>query len=220
VDVPKTHRPGPQRRGASGESTLFSATLLPGSVLSGVIERQEPKCQGSGICFMWSHAKLRSACFVLLAAATPAVAGFALSAPVVRWLCVMWLAAIAYFMHGLSRRACDHDVVLLVDQRGIFDRRVMPRPIAWQEIAAIHPVDTDRCCVIDIELRWPKITLGKTRWPVRIGAFCQTGYSVPAVSISTLLLDGNVAQLLTAVAQYRPDLLHHSNRKAFVGTDP
>jgi len=31
---------------------------------------------------------------------------------------------------------------------------------------------------------------------------------VPAVTISMLLLDGNVCDLLNAVAQYRPDLLH------------
>jgi len=169
---------------------------------------------------VWSLAKLRIASLVLLACATPAVAAFAVSAPVVRWLCVVWLAAIAFFMHCLSRRARDRDVVLLVDQRGIFDRRVMPRPIAWQEIAAIYPVDTDRSCVIDIALHWPKTTLGKTRWPVRIGAYCQTGYNVPAVSISTLLLEGNVAEVLTAVARYRPDLLHHSNRRAFDAARP
>ena len=41
---------------------------------------------------------------------------------------------------------------------------------------------------------------------------CQIGYGVPAVTISMLLLEGNVAELLNAVAQYRPDLLHDSNR--------
>jgi hypothetical protein len=215
VDVPKTHGPGDARRGAASLSGP-----LPGPVASGLAERRGPDCQGAGVAFKWSHAKLRIACLVLLAAATPAVAGFALSAPVVRWLSVAWLAAIAFFMHCLSRRACDPLVVLLVDQRGIFDRRIMPRPIAWQEIAAICPVDTDRCCVIDIDLRWPKITLGKTRWSVRIGAYCQTAYNVPAVSISMLLLESNASQFLQAVAQYRPDLLHHSNRRALIGTQP
>jgi hypothetical protein len=92
----------------------------------------------------------------------------------------------------------------------------MPRPIAWHEIAAIYPVDTDRARVVDIALRWPKITLGNTRWSIRIGAYCQTAFNVPAVSISLLLLEGNVSQFLQAVAQYRPDLLHYSNRGALV----
>ena len=61
--------------------------------------------------------------------------------------------------------------------------------------------------------RWPKTTLAGTRWLVRIGALCQLGYGVPAVTISMLLLEGNISELLAAVAQYRPDLLHHSNRE-------
>jgi hypothetical protein len=55
-------------------------------------------------------------------------------------------------------------------------------------------------------------TLRETRWPVRIGAYCQMGYGVPAVTISMLLLDGNVSEMLEAIAQYRPDLLHDTNR--------
>jgi len=213
----KTHSLSDAHRGATLRGSTSLGASLSGSAASVAVERRGPDRQGTGVCFMWSQAKLRIACLVLLAAATPAVAGFALSAPVVRWVCVAWLAAIAFFMHCLSRRACDHVVVLLVDQRGIFDRRIMPRPIAWQEIDAICAVDTDRCRVIDIELRWPKITLGKTRWSIRIGAYCQIAYNVPAVSISMLLLEGNVSEFLRAVAQYRPDLLHHSNRSALVG---
>jgi hypothetical protein len=68
--------------------------------------------------------------------------------------------------------------------------------------------------VVDIRLRWPKATLAGPRWPVRIGAHCQTGYGVPAITISLLLLEGNVAEMLEAVAQYRPDLLHHTNRSS------
>jgi hypothetical protein len=144
----------------------------------------------------------------------PAVAGFAVPVAFVKWLCLAWLAGAALVMQGLSGRAYDDSVVLRVDQRGILDRRLMWRHIKWQEIEAICPVDTDRGHAVDIKLRWPKTTLGHTRWPVRIGAYCQIGYGVPAVTISMLLLDGSVSDLLNAVAQYRPDLLHYSNRRA------
>lgn len=219
MSVPKTHGLGDARRGASLQGSAPRAAEA-GFVVSGGVESRGPDRQAAGVCFMWSHAKLRTAAFVLLAAAIPAVAGFAFSAPVVRWLCVALLAAIALLMHCLSRRTCDHAVVLVVDHRGIFDLRVMPRPIAWQEIAAICPVDPDRSRVVDIELRWPKVTLGKTRWLVRMGAYCQIAYNVPAVSISMLLLEGNVSQFLKAVAHYRPDLLHHSNRRVLVDSHP
>ena len=94
----------------------------------------------------------------------------------------------------------------------------MARHIEWQEIEAIWSVDTDRSHTVDIKLRWPKITLTETRWPVRIGAYCQIGYGVPAVTISMLLLDGNASEMLDAVAQYRPDLLHYTNRRAPLST--
>jgi hypothetical protein len=105
-------------------------------------------------------------------------------------------------MRGLGRRAAADAVVLSVDHHGILDQRLMSKHITWQEIEAICPVDTDRSYVVDIELRWPKETLGEARWPVRIGAYCQMAYGVPAITISMLLLDGNVCDLLNAVAQY------------------
>ena len=39
--------------------------------------------------------------------------------------------------------------------------------------------------------------------PTRIGAACQQAYDVPAVTLSTLLLDGNVSDLLRAIALHR-----------------
>jgi hypothetical protein len=177
-------------------------------------ERAPPVRQDSGACFMWSLAKIRIARLVLLGAASPAAAGLVVSVPFVKWFCLVWLVGVALLMRGLSRRASANTVVLSVDQRGILDRRLMSRHIEWQEIEAIFPVNEDRSDVVDIKLRWPKITLAETRWPIRIGAYCQIGYGVPAVTISMLLLEGNVSEMLDAVAQYRPDLLHHTNRRA------
>ena len=176
------------------------------------IEEPQEICRPGGMSFVWSFSKIRIASLVLLGTATPAIACFLVSGSFVRWLCVTWLAGVALFMRGLGRRAVADTVVLSVDQRGILDHRLMPKHITWQEIEAVCPVDTDCSCVVDIELRWPKVTLGEARWPVRIGAYCQMAYGVPAVTISMLLLDGNVCDLLNAVAQYRPDLLHCKNR--------
>jgi len=163
---------------------------------------------------VWSFSKIRIISLVLLGTAAPAIAGFLVSGSFVRWLCVTWLAGVALLMRGLGRRAVADTVVLSVDQRGILDQRLMAKHITWQEIEAICPVDTDRSYVVDIELRWPRVTLGEARWPVRIGAYCQMAYGVPAITVSMLLLDGNVCDLLNAVAQYRPDLLHCKNRTA------
>lgn len=160
-----------------------------------------------GTCFRWSQAKIRIAGLVLLGAAAPAVAGLFLSVPFLTWPCLAWLLGVAVLMHGLSRRASDDSVVLSVDERGVLDRRLMPRHIAWQEIATICPVESDRNQVVDMGLRWPRTTLREARWKVRLGAYCQMGYGVPAVTISMLLLEGNVSELLDAMAEYRPDLI-------------
>jgi len=67
-------------------------------------DRERPECFG------WSCDKIRRACFVLLAAATPAVFGFAVPVPLVKWLCLAWLTGVALFMHGLLPRiqSCLH----------------------------------------------------------------------------------------------------------------
>jgi hypothetical protein len=163
--------------------------------------------------FAWSVGKIRVAAFVLLGAAMPAVLGFAASGLLPKCLSLAWLLGVAYLMHLLSRRASSETVVLTIDQHGILDRRLMSKRIGWHEIEAICPVDIGRSHVVDLKLRWPETTLAKTRWPVRIGAACQRGYGIPAVTISMVLLKGHVSELLDAVARHRPDLLHSANRR-------
>jgi hypothetical protein len=195
------------------EEVVMLGASQPKSLQLDLAERPQPVHQAR-ISFVWSHSKIRIACLVLAASATPAAVAFAAPAPFVEWLCLAWLCGIAVLMQGLSRRANDSAVVLSVDRRGILDHRLISRPIAWQEIEAIWPVNPDRNRTIDIELRWPKTTLRDARWSVRVGAYCQIGYGVPAVTISMLLLDGGVSDLLNAIAQYRPDLLDYSNLRA------
>jgi hypothetical protein len=36
--------------------------------------------------------------------------------------------------------------------------------ITWQEIEAICPTGLDRSHVVDVHLRWPEATVGRTRW--------------------------------------------------------
>ena len=169
---------------------------------------QSQSAREAGVAsFGWCHAKLRYASFILLGIATPAAIGIESSASAVRWLCLAWLLGVAMLMHGLSRRAAAETAVLSIDRHGIWDRRLMSSCIAWHEIKAVCPVDCKRSCVVDLELRRPEITLAETGWQVRIGAHCQSGYGVPAVTISMLLLEGTVSDLLSAVALYRPELL-------------
>lgn len=162
--------------------------------------------------FPWSTKKMRVVALVLFGLALPAVAVVPIAGTQIRWLLLTWLSYIAMHLTLLARRAKAKAVVLTVDGRGIFDRRLMSKPIAWREIEAICPADRDRSHVVDLRLRWPSETLAETRWSVRVGAACQNSYGVPAITISTLLLEGQVSDLLVAIARHRPDLLHPTNR--------
>jgi hypothetical protein len=184
------------------------------SARSACVERPRPFSAGDETCFTWSFAKIRIACVVLAGAATPAAVVFFLSNPLLQWFCLAWLLGIAVLMHRLSRRTLADAIVLSIDEWGIFDRRLTSRRIEWHEIEAVCPVNIDRSYVVDIRLRRPQDTLAGTRWPVRIGAHCQSGYGVPAVTISLLFLECNVSDLLDAIYQHRPDLLHCMNRRA------
>jgi hypothetical protein len=157
--------------------------------------------------FSWSIEKLRFAALVLVAAALPAAILAMASAAAVRVLGLAWLFAIARLAHGIARRATSGTAVLMIDQSGILDLRLMPRRIGWHEIKTVFPVNLDRSRVVDLGLRWPGSTLAGTRWFTRLGAIVQQTFGVPAITISMLLLDGQVADLLAAIARYRPDLV-------------
>jgi hypothetical protein len=170
---------------------------------------------GTNACarFSWSIEKLRFAALVLVAAALPAAILAVASTAAVRVLGLAWLFAIARLAHGIARRATSGAAVLMIDQSGILDLRLMPRRIGWHEIETVFPVNLDRSRVVDLSLRWPNITLAGTRWLTRLGAILQRVQGVPAITISMLLLDGQVADLLAAIARYRPDLVHASTMR-------
>jgi hypothetical protein len=160
--------------------------------------------------FSWSIEKLRLAALVLVAAALPAAILAVASTAAVRVLSLAWLFAIARLAHGIARRATSGAAVLMIDQSGILDLRLMPKRIGWHEIETVFPVNLDRSRVVDLSLRWPSITLAGTRWLTRLGAILQRAQGVPAITISMLLLDGQVVDLLAAIARYRPDLVSAS----------
>jgi hypothetical protein len=163
--------------------------------------------------FSWSIEKLRFAALVLLVAALPAAILAMTSSAAVRVLGLAWLFAIARLAHGIARRATSGAAVLMIDQSGILDLRLMPRRIGWHEIETLFPVNISRSRVVDLSLRWPDITLAGTRWLTRLGAIIQRAQGVPAITISMLLLDGQVADLLAAIACYRPDLVSASTMR-------
>jgi hypothetical protein len=155
--------------------------------------------------FGWSLAKLRKAALILASLLLPTTVGFALSGPMGRWFFLAGLLGAATLMNGLARRCDPATVVLSIDH-------LMSRRIAWQEIAWVCPVDVRRSQVIDLVLCRPDVTLRGAPWQVRIGGACQSGFGVPAITISMLLLDGSAGDALRAIGMHRSNLLHKTNR--------
>jgi hypothetical protein len=162
--------------------------------------------------FGWSQPKIGSLALSGAATLLPTAFFFAVSTPLMALACLTWLAGIARTLCALDRYMRDDGEVLSIDEHGILDRRVMSRRISWQEIAGICHTDTARSRVVDIMLRWPHETLAEARWRARLGAYIQTGYGVPALTINMILVDGTVSDVLAAIARHRPDLLHPHNR--------
>jgi len=168
--------------------------------------------------FGWRLAKLRLAALILASLLVPTTVGFSLSGPMGKWFFLTGLLGVAALMHGLARRCDPATVVLSIDHAGILDRRLMSRRIAWQEIAWVCRVDVRRSQVVDLVLCRPDVTLRGAPWQVRIGGPCQSGFGVPAVTISMLLLDGSAGDVLHAIERHRPDLLHQTNRGSLPST--
>ena len=112
----------------------------------------------------------------------PVAVAFTLTGSVGKWICLTWLFGVVALLQGFDRRAYAKVAVFSIDQYGIWDRRLTAKRITWQEIASISPCDTNRSHVVDLALRWPEVTLAGSRWLVRVGAGCQKGYGVPAVT--------------------------------------
>jgi hypothetical protein len=163
-----------------------------------------------GAEFAYGTAKLRSAGIALAIAASPCLPAILLDSAPLRWAAIAWLLVVAVLSDRLARWARTIGPVLQIDARGLRDSRTGV-VLRWQEIARMLPVDVDRASVVDIALRWPTPSRDAS-WSLRLGCFLQRGFGVPAVTVSALMLDGGVADVLAAIERHRPDLLDIQNR--------
>jgi hypothetical protein len=125
----------------------------------------------------------------------------------VRWLGVLWLAWLMAPARTLSRRMRVRHPVITIDALGITDQRLRPRPIYWQEIAALAPVDLGRSKTIEIFLRQPDRIGRDERLSLRLGGWLQRRLGLPAVAINLLFIEASAADIVCTVAAFRPGLL-------------
>jgi len=119
----------------------------------------------------------------------------------------IWLGLCASACVGLLERAARRRPIVRVDAQGLFDLRLLPRPIAWGEIEAFYPVDLDRSRVVELRLRHPHRTLAAAPWHVRLGLDWPRHLDLPHLCVSLLLLDGRVTDVVAAIRRYAPHLV-------------
>jgi hypothetical protein len=130
------------------------------------------------------------------------------------WLQAIGAAWLGYWVHvvcGLLERMVERDPILIIDDIGIRDTRLLARSIEWGEIERIYPVDLARNQVVELQLRHPHRTLAGARWHMRLGLDWHRPLDLPEVCINLVLLDGTVADVMGAIERRAPHLLPRRN---------
>lgn len=107
---------------------------------------------------------------------------------------------------GVEQRWRDRRPVLMMDAVGIEDRRILARPIFWQEINWFYGLDPMASSVVEVNIKRPEAALSAATIGSRIGAWLQPRFGIPAVCISFFLLDATAREFVDAAARHRPGL--------------
>lgn len=121
-----------------------------------------------------------------------------------------WFAVFAALGTAFFRRARGIDPVVVIDAHGIFDKRLSADVIPWSDISSVETLEAENVTFVGIDLKPGAAIYARLnvlhrmmRWPNRLLRF-------PALSIAMHALDGNAADVLAAVARFRPDLIRES----------
>jgi hypothetical protein len=132
----------------------------------------------------------------------------------------IWIGLCANTLCGLLERAVDLRLIVRIDERGILDTRLLPRPIKWSEIDFFYPIDLGRSQVVELSLRHPHRTLAEAPWHMRVGLNWHRPLDLPHVCISLLLLDGTVTDVIEAIRCHAPHLVPRHTQPTLAAQRP
>jgi len=151
-----------------------------------------PGTNSTRVLFMERREDFASRRFLLVGATLPAaILATAPSVAAVRVL-GLGLAFCDRTRRSWHRAAAPRSgMVLMIDQSGILDLRLMPRRIGWHEIEMVFSGQSRSAAESSISaLRWQTSHSRARAGSHAFGAILQQAYGVPAITISMLLLDG------------------------------
>lgn len=120
---------------------------------------------------------------------------------------LIWIGAMLAVSLILLDRARSKKPIIVIDEKGIYDRRIGAFVIPWSDIAAVSALEAEHITFAAIDLKPDAESyrhLGALhrlmRGPNRMLRF-------PALSIAMHTLDGTTHDLLNAVSNFRPGLV-------------
>lgn len=117
-----------------------------------------------------------------------------------------WLGAFGLLLLALLRKLGDCEAVIRIDRNGLFDRRATRAPIDWSAIAGAELLEVEHMPYIGIAFHDPQGALRQARLMVRLMAPVHGLFRMPALTMSTSLLDAGPETLLDAIARFTPDV--------------
>ena len=124
----------------------------------------------------------------------------------VKVLGVVWAAPFAVLALALLKRRHDRDPVVTVSAEGLRDRRISDQTFAWAAISRVEGFDAENVAFVGLEFHNPKTELRTAKWHWRLFAPMHRLLRFPSITLQMSLLDGSDADVLAAIARFRPDL--------------
>lgn len=154
----------------------------------------------------WDRRRLRRGALLMAAIGAGGVILFTQDDPSAYWLGGAWIAAFAALALAILGRGRRSGPVVTINAEGIHDRRISASALAWDAISRVEGFDVEHVSFVGLDFHDATTALARAKPMVRFFAPLHRLLRLPAVSINTSLLDGSDADLLAAIARWRPEL--------------
>ncbi|MGQ0456350.1 MAG: STM3941 family protein [Hyphomicrobium sp.] len=112
-----------------------------------------------------------------------------------------WIVVFLGLLAVLLRRSRSTEPVIVIDERGLLDRRAFEAPIPWSEIRSVERLVVEHMTVVAIDIS--DGALSKARRMIRWMKWPHKLVRMPVFSISMHPLDGSVDELIAAIESWR-----------------
>jgi hypothetical protein len=117
-----------------------------------------------------------------------------------------WILAYAFLAWKVWKRRSETAPVVTISDYGVFDRRLSAAPLPWNAISRVEGMEVEHVFFVGLNFYDARAALKAARPIVRRMAPAHRLLGFPDVSISVSLLERSDADLVAAIASFRPEL--------------